>query len=156
MDKLHSIVAYFCLNYPYKGELSKTRLTKLVYLADWYSALIDEKQLTNIEWVFNHYGPYVDDIMSCAKDHGDFSTKTEKTIYGSDKCLILFSGSPKDIELTNRDEKILDLVIEKTKGLYFNDFINFVYSTYPIRAKERYSELNLIKLAKEYKDEKAA
>ncbi|MEZ5578109.1 MAG: hypothetical protein R3F40_00950 [Candidatus Competibacteraceae bacterium] len=31
----------------------------MIYLADWFSSLADGKKLTDIEWLFNHYGPYV-------------------------------------------------------------------------------------------------
>jgi len=34
MKKLANIIAYLSSNYPHKNELSKARLTKLVYLAD--------------------------------------------------------------------------------------------------------------------------
>lgn len=66
MDKLEAVIAYLCENYPHKSELSKARLTKLVYLADWKSCIESNKQISGIEWVFNHYGPYVDDIYNAA------------------------------------------------------------------------------------------
>ena len=55
MNNLENVIAYFCLHYPHKRELSKARLTKLVYLADWFSALIFRRQITNINWIFNHF-----------------------------------------------------------------------------------------------------
>ncbi|MEZ5576726.1 MAG: DUF4065 domain-containing protein [Candidatus Competibacteraceae bacterium] len=59
MNRLQNIMAYFGIEYPHKFELSKARLTKMIYLADWFSSLADGKKLTDIEWLFNHYGPYV-------------------------------------------------------------------------------------------------
>ena len=35
MAKLVDVVGYLCEHYPHKAELSKARLTKMVYLADW-------------------------------------------------------------------------------------------------------------------------
>ncbi len=155
MTKLQSVIAYFCKNYPHKGELSKARLTKLVYLTDWFSALVDGKKITNINWIFNHYGPYVDDVVSSATKSEGFTLSKEQTIYGSDKYLINFSGHLDEEELTAREREILDAVIDKTKSLYFNDFIDYVYSTYPVRSKNRYSELDLVGLAEDYKSEQA-
>ena len=155
MNRLQNIIAYFCINYPHKSELSKARLTKLVYLADWYSALADEKNLTRIQWVFNHYGPYVDDVVDNANRSEGFRITQEQTMYGSDKFVIGFDGELDDDDLSKRDKKILDLVIAKTKSLYFNDFIDFVYSTYPVKSKNRYSSLDLVKLAKEYRAKQA-
>jgi uncharacterized protein YwgA len=151
MNKLQSIVAYFCSKYPHKSELSNARLTKLVYLADWFSSLVDGKPMTNINWVFNHYGPYVDDVVDSVRGTQGFSIECEQNAYGASKNVISFIGNEEDIDLSQREEKILDVVIEKTKHLYFNDFIDYVYSTYPVKSQERYSALNLEALAKQYK-----
>lgn len=154
MNKLRSIMAYIATRYPHKNDLSKARLTKLIYLSDWFSSLLDGKQMTGIKWVFNHYGPYVDDISNIASLDDEFSIKPEKTIYGSDKYVISYCGKNTDIELSEREESIINAVIDKTKSMYFNDFINYVYSTYPVSSSERYSEMNLEFLAKKYKEEK--
>ncbi|RJL18998.1 Panacea domain-containing protein [Pectobacterium polaris] len=151
MNKIQNITAYLCVNYPIQSELSKARLTKMVYLADWFSSLVNDKQLTDIEWVFNHYGPYVDDVIdSISRSRKNFIIKHERNIYGSEKNTISFIGDIEDIGLTRNERQILDVVINKTKGLYFNDFIEYIYSTYPIRNRTRYSVLDLPRLAREY------
>ncbi|VXA77308.1 MULTISPECIES: Panacea domain-containing protein [Aeromonas] len=152
MNRLQKIIAYFCVKYPHKGELSKARLTKLVYLADWFSALIDDRQLTDIDWLFNHYGPYVDDVVEVASRSPYFSIVSEQTMYGSDKYLISFNGHFDESSLPYRERQILDFVINKTKNLYFDDFIDYVYSTYPVESRNRYSRLDLVSLAREYND----
>ncbi len=153
MNKLQRIVAYLCINYPHGSELSKARLTKLVYLADWFSALADAKPLTKINWVFNHYGPYVDDVVDSISRHDDFNIDRTQTMYGSDKWVISYVGDEEELqELNKRTKQVLDLVIKKTKNMYFNEFIDYVYSTYPVRAQNRYSKLDLVKLANEFKE----
>lgn len=152
MNKLQSIVGYLCNNYPHKAELSNARLTKLVYLADWFSSLADSKQLTNIDWIFNHYGPYVPDVFNSVTFNNNFVISNQQTTYGSDKYVINYRGSHDFPNLTNREKQILDLVIRKTEHMYFNDFIDYVYSTYPVQSKDRYSHLNLPSLAQEYKN----
>lgn len=151
MNRLQNIIAYFCVFYPYSEELSNSRLTKLVYLADWFSSLADNKQLTNIDWLFNHYGPYVDDVKDAVLSSRDFTFHQDQNVFGSNKTIINFIGLPNSINLTARDRKILDLVIEKTKGKYYNEFIDYVYSTYPVQSKNRYSSLDLVNLANEYR-----
>ncbi|WP_071998250.1 MULTISPECIES: Panacea domain-containing protein [unclassified Serratia (in: enterobacteria)] len=153
MDKLHSIIAYLCVNYPYKEDLSKARLTKLVYLADWFSALADNKQLTNINWLFNHYGPYVDDVIDSIKFNPKFNIDRTSTMYGTEKSIIGYDGDFLDSNLTPRDKQILQLVITKTSTMYFNDFINYVYSTHPVQTSNRYSNLDLVSLAHDYKNQ---
>jgi len=154
MNKRANLMAYFCIHYPHKNELSKARLTKLVYLADWFSSLLDGKQLTNIKWIFNHYGPYVEDITNIATFDDNFSITSQQTIYGGSKYVISCSINADNIELSSRETSILDAIIEKTKTMYFNDFIDYVYSTYPVTASERYTQFNLPELAKEYKEKR--
>ena len=151
MNELSNIVAYLCQTYPHKHELSKARLTKLVYLADWYSALVDEQQLSDIRWHFNHYGPYVDDVTNSISGNPDFAILNEQTIYGSTKYLIKYVGNLNINVLPERTRQILDAVINNTKQLYFNDFIDYVYSTYPVTSNQRYSNFDLVTLAREYK-----
>ncbi|MDE1482354.1 Panacea domain-containing protein [Xenorhabdus bovienii] len=152
MNRLQQIIAFLCSEYPMKQELSKARLTKMVYLADWFSSLVNDVQLTNIEWVFNHYGPYVDDVISDISFSPNFKVEQEKNIYGSPKYIVFYIGNKSDINLDSQTKDILHLVIDKTRSMYFNEFIDYVYSTYPIKQKTRYSKLDLPYLAKEYKN----
>ena len=152
MNRLQRIIAYFCLNYPYPNELSNSRLTKLIYLADWLSSLADRRQLTAINWLFNHYGPYVDDIKNTVIFSDNFLLQNDQNMYGSSKNMIKFLGNPNEIFLTDRDISILNLVIEKTKGKYYNEFVDYIYSTYPVQSQNRYSNLDLVDLAEEYRN----
>lgn len=153
MNKLQQIIAYICLRYPYNSELSNARLTKLVYLADWTSALLDDRQLTDIRWLFNHYGPYVNDVIDSVKNKHGFIVDNTSTSYGTPKQMVKYIGDTSQITLSNRTCNIIDAVIEKTKTMYFNEFIDYIYSTYPVASNERYSNLDLVGLAKKYKRE---
>lgn len=151
MNRLENIIAYLCCNYPHQQELSKARLTKLVYLADWFSSLVRERQMTSIIWVFNHYGPYVDDVVNTVLNNQlSFSVQHTSTRFGTDKYLIAYTGSCNQIELNDDDIEILNFVIRKTQNMYFDEFIDYIYSTYPIIAEQRYAILNLVELAREY------
>ncbi|MBR9907521.1 MAG: SocA family protein [Gammaproteobacteria bacterium] len=156
MNKLQSIIAFICSNYPHKSELTKARVTKLVYLADWFSSLLDKRQLTEIDWVFNHYGPYVDDVIDAAYRSSSFKIEHQYTMYGTSKHVLSYTGHIDEIKLDSRDKEILNAVMKKTQALYFNQFVDYVYSTYPVKTKERYSSLNLVQLAREYDAAKTA
>lgn len=72
VGSLRDVVAYVCRNYPYKDELSNARVTKkVVYLAGWRSAITRGRQLTDLEWEFSHYGPYVSDVIRVAEADPD-------------------------------------------------------------------------------------
>ncbi len=151
--KISNFIKYLLKNYPYKSELSASRLTKMLYLADWKSAIEESKQLTDAEWHFNHYGPYVDDFIKIEKDDSDIKVYSTQTMFGGHKQQVeLRSDFNRDIELEKNEKKILDFVIESTKSKNYEDFIKLVYSTYPVVSSSKYNDLDLVKMAQEYRE----
>ncbi len=150
MEKLKNIIAYFCTNYPYQKELSKARLVKMLYLADWKNSIENGRQLTDTKWIFNQYGPYVNDIIDYLKSDKRFEIINEINSYGAPKQLISLKNDFL-INLNPEEIKILDFVINATLPLNYSEFIDLVYSTYPIKVSSRMSELNLVALAQDYK-----
>jgi uncharacterized protein YwgA len=146
------LVKYVLKNYPYKSELSASRLTKIIYLADWKSAIDYSDQLTSIKWHFDHYGPYVEDVMDSIKKDPTVIVESTSNIYGSKKTLIALKENAEDLALTTRQRETLDFVIEATKNKNYSDFIKLVYSTYPVVIGNRYSDMDLVSLAKIYKE----
>ncbi|MDE9591006.1 hypothetical protein, partial [Xenorhabdus bovienii] len=88
------------------------------------------------------------DVISDISFSPNFKVEQEKNIYGSPKYIVFYIGNKSDINLDSQTKDILHLVIDKTRSMYFNEFINYVYSTYPIKQKTRYSKLDLPYLAK--------
>lgn len=149
-EKLRDVMGYLCSGYPYPDELSKARLTKLVYLADWRMSIISHHQITDIEWLYNHYGPYVDAVSDLARTSPDFSLAADRNAFGAPREVISFIGEPTYPTLSEVEFAVLDHVIETTQTLNFADFLNLVYSTYPIQISPRYARLDLAKLAEAY------
>lgn len=157
MAELRDVAAYLCKGYPRPGDLSNARLTKMVYLADWKAALDRGQQMTRIAWRFNHYGPYVPDVIDTVQADPDFDLVSTENAYGSDKGLVVLrNGAARHDSLTHDDEAILDHVLRQTTGMQWNEFIRFVYSTYPLLSQPRYSDLDLAALARRYQRERAA
>ncbi|MBL0749787.1 Panacea domain-containing protein [Nocardioides baculatus] len=152
MSDLESLVLYFCKHYPHKDELSKARLTKMVYLADWRSAITERKQLSDLRWTFNHYGPYVDDVVEAAELSRFLRIRETTNMYGSRKEVVEATVDAPEPSLSGNERLILDHVIQETQRLGFNDFIKLVYSTYPIVTRARYHTLDLVELAGEYEE----
>mgnify|MGYP001351670268 CR=1 FL=1 len=155
MSKLADVMHYICTNYPHPNELSNARLTKMVYLSDWRHALKNGDQITDIEWVFNHYGPFVDDVKDEAENNTAFKIYVVENYYGSPKRLISAASKDRQTSLTSDEKSAIDRVIDVTKKKYWDDFIKLVYSTFPVMSQERHSILNLKELAAEYKAQKA-
>ncbi len=152
MNKLKEIISYILIKYPHKDEISNARLTKMVYLSDWLQAIKKQKQITNIEWYFDNYGPYVPDIHSEISKHPDlFECKETINMFGGPKTLFSIKNNNYDPLLDISEKEVIDDIIDITKTLNWEEFIKLVYSTYPIVSSERYSQLNLVEKAKEYK-----
>jgi hypothetical protein len=150
MAELSDVLVYICLHYPYKDDLSKTRLTKIAYLADWKSAIERDQQITNIRWEFNHYGPYVDDVIETARNDLRFEIVLTRNYYGEPKEVIRVREGVAEPAIDPGEKVILDFIIKKSSSKNWGDFINLVYSTYPIITQLRFSEIDLVSLAREY------
>lgn len=139
-NSLNDLIKYFCSRYPHTQELSKARLTKMIYLADWENFQANQKQISNIEWYFDNFGPYVTDIVDTAYNDPDIRVVSTRTIYGTDKTLIEYQG---DIPILDDSiTAVLDKVIENTKPLSWKNFIDYVYATPPIKQSARYNYLD--------------
>lgn len=147
-------VRYLLKNYPHKNELSKGRLNKLVYLADWKSSIDNGVQITKIKWKFNHYGPYVNEIQEKIDIDTRINIKIEQNYYGNDKHLIVLDDDSNFNEPTENEKNTLDFIINITQRLNWDEFINAVYSTYPIKTSERGTYIDLVNLSKEYNKQK--
>ena len=154
MAALKDIVYFMLDKYPDKDKLFNARITKMVYLVDWYSANVYKKQVSEIEWFFNNFGPYVTDVIEMAKEnHDTFSIKEVESYYGDTTRVIniISSYSP---NLSEEEKLSIIKVIDITKNKTWDQFITLVYSTYPIVVSSRYSKLNLLSLAEEYQAKK--
>lgn len=153
MATTRDAVAYLIANYPHKDELSKARVTKMVYLADWKAALDHGTQMTPISWRFHHFGPYVDDVHQIAIGDPAFEVRSETNMYGKRKERIeLVDPAATHITLSDWEKRILDHVISSTKTLSWDGFIKLVYSTYPILSGQRGAALDLLSSANAYRE----
>ncbi len=146
MNNLESLIVYICLNYPYGNELSKARLTKLVYLMDWESCLLYGRQMTDIHWFFHNFGPYVDDVIYQASVSSYLTVQSEMNFYGDMKeriCLRNGVGLP-HYNLSHEQMNIANNVLLTTQPMYWNEFISYVYSTPPVANANRYEYLDLV------------
>jgi len=150
MTDLREIMGYFAKHYPHRQELSKARLTKMIYLADWKSALESGHQMSDISWRFNHYGPYVDDVHQLALIDPAFDVKADYTMFGNRKERIELVDPNFTPSVTADEARILDHVIEETRSLTWEAFIKLVYSTFPVVTGTRGGKLDLIKSAGAY------
>jgi len=152
MKNLEKTLLAFCQLFPNKHLLSKARLTKMVYLADWEYAKKYKKQITDIQWYFHNYGPFVDDVFEAALNSSYLNIINSINMYGDEKTIINLSGKPFNIQIEDNIYNIIEDVIYSTKDLNWNEFIGYVYDTFPIKQQDRYIDLDLIELANQYEE----
>lgn len=148
---LLDIIYYIVFNYKWKYSLSNARLTKLIFILDWNYSLEKWKQATNIKWYFDTYWPYVQDIINLIDSKNDIFYKWYRIFFKWYWTEIKIKKELNNFKLPIELKKSIDFVLEKTEKLEFNDFIKFVYSLYPIQISNRYTNLDLISLSKDYK-----
>jgi len=156
MAELIDVITYLCRWYPNKHDLSNARLTKLIYLADWKSALDRGRQITDIQWIFDQFGPFVFDVKDVVIDDPAFLVQETTNMYGAPKILIRLVEDRAYPSISAEDQDILDWVIKTSSRMSWNSFIRLVYSTYPIMSQERGTKLDLVTLADEYRNEEFA
>lgn len=159
MAKLKDILAYLLAHYPesLSDELSNARVTKMIYLADWRNCLGGKGQISDVDWYFDNFGPFVWDVKETAKSHPElFEVKNVPNMYGSPKTLFALKDKEYEPKLSPGEIESIDHIIKIGSEKYWNDFIKLVYSTHPIASSERYSSLDLIDKAAEYKKQRDA
>jgi uncharacterized phage-associated protein len=137
---LKSALAYLVHAYPlvHPGRpLTRTKLMKLLYLADLEAVRSLQTSLTNARWQSYYYGPFAQEILQAADD---LDGKTLVQRVGTQ-----MSGQPYfryeplgDAPGTNgREQSVLDGVIAQYGGLALPQLLEHVYATAPYRAARK-------------------
>ena len=154
MAHVRDVMAYICDHYPHKHELSNSRLTKMIYLADWKSAIERRQTITNLDWKFDRYGPYVDTVAEIAREDPAFNFRRTINGLGNRKNVISLKNVDVErferYEIDSEERKMLNQVIDATNKLNYDEFIKLVYSTYPVLTSARGTFMDLIRAANEY------
>lgn len=154
-NSLHDILAYILLRSEQilkRKGLSKYRITKIVYLCDWCYACACGRQITDIHWFFDNYGPFVWDVYNTLiKDSSLFELSVILTPYENEITTFSLKNMAYAPNITRDVQDCLEYVLEHVVNLKNQEFTNLVYATYPIRTSRRYTSLNLVDKANEYR-----
>ena len=147
-----SLVKYILANYPNKYALSVSRLIGILYLSDWKSALEKNNQMTNVSWCLESEGPYVDDFLKLAKNDPEINVVNVGIAHSEkNKNVELRKNYHDNIKISVDDKEILDFVIKKTKDKSYAAFMRLVNSTYPVILSDHKGEINMVKMAVDYR-----
>lgn len=150
MATVQDVVRYLVIHYPYPSDLSIPRLTKLLFLADWFAALQYDHPITSSPWYFDHYGPYAPDVLDAVNQDPQLHISPAHSAFGGSQPLVQAQTSPLPVpSLTDNEQRILDQVITTTRDLSWLSFVVYVHHTYPLRSRPRHTPLPLVDLAHE-------
>lgn len=158
MNTVDDIVGYICKNFPRNEELSKGRITKLIFLSDWLMCLTAARQISPIVWYVNQYGPFTEDIDNLLAANPLFTLKETDNYYGGNKKFFFLKDANEfQDHLSEDDHKILLNVINKTQDLSWDKFRKIILNSYPLSNTENtnYQQINLVSLAENYRKELA-
>ncbi|MBC7524889.1 MAG: SocA family protein [Flavobacterium sp.] len=151
MENLNNILVHLFNNYPNSKELSFSRVMKLLFLIDWKYAITKFERLTNLNWTLNQFGPYNSSILDIMDNSNDFEIK--RIVNEDNKNIVLINFLEKgEYDLKAETKHTIEFVINHCSKMSWSELNNLVNSTFPIIRGKINSELNLIELAKEYKN----
>lgn len=125
----------------YGGSLYNSTLTKFIYLIDVETVRKLNTQVTCIKWTKNHFGPFVWDIIDCAKLNPDIFKIDE---ISPNKRLITLLKDTETV-LPNEIKTIIDDIQKRVPNptLSFVAFKDYVYKTPPMVLSRGHGPLDL-------------
>lgn len=133
-------------------SFGKTKLVKLLYLIDVEFYRSFSRQLTNLEWIFYHYGPYAFSLDHTFSEM-DLDIPQEDVFTTSGvkaKIFRLEKHVKSDLEnSTGADKIIIDRIIKSWGYSDLNSLLSYVYfHTEPMVTAERGESLDFSKIKK--------
>ena len=157
MATLKDLVAFVISEYPKPDELTRARLTKLLYLADVEWAWRRGEQLTDIQWFWDDYGPFVPDAGGSVKtleEEEKVKVLADTTPFGKPKHWYewIAPKPPEDLHLPEEVRDMLKKLISQTWHLSFGLFLQQVYGTAPMKSSEQYQPLDVSGVMKKQRE----
>ena len=140
---IRSLIAYIVARARDKGvTLNRTKLVKLLYLADIESVRSRRDPITGLEWVFFHYGPYAFELIDTLQQMEGSELTAQKW---HDSVLYRAApGAPDGEDWLPAIRRTVDGVIERYASLDLNELLDYVYfRTGPMLDAERGHRLDL-------------
>lgn len=132
-DKLRDVIYYLIDKLGFIE--SRTKLVKLIYLADVEAKNELGRTITGLTYVYHFYGPYAPEIIETALEMDGEGIKEVYNPY-FDRYEYIKEGQDIEIGLTKEEIKVLDKIIEEYGRLRTNDIKEKAYQTEPMKRAE--------------------
>lgn len=138
-DKLKEVLLYICS----KDKIGKTRLVKLIYLADLKYCELFGRTITSAKYIKYHYGPYSFDIersIKYLKDMGHISISKRETKKGTLVNLIETKKGSQFTKLSRREKMVLNNIMRTWLNKPTDEIVEETKNTIPYIRAEHISE----------------
>lgn len=152
MERVINILDYLYLQYPNPNQLSISRIMKLLYLIDWRYAITKFEKLTDIEWLQTEYGPFYKSLRAIFNESSNFDVSIKIDDDNKEQIIIVFLNKKENLVTKIETKEVVDFVIEHCKDYTWSELNNLVNSTYGILNTPQGQIINVVELAKKYKN----
>lgn len=154
MERIINILDYLYKQYPNPNQLSISRVMKLLYLMEWRYAITKFDKLTDIEWFQTEYGPFYKSLRLIFDESSNFKVLVKKDDYNKEQIIIEFLNNKENLTTKAETKEVVDFVIQHCKDYSWFELNNLVNSTYGILNTPQGQIINVVELAKKYKNRK--
>lgn len=123
--------------------INRTKLAKLLYLADLRAVEEGLPPGTEVEWRWRHYGPYSNVLIGIEEDlqiGGVIDVAEGETFFGNtERRLRLLIEAPQ-VEIDERFQEIVDAIVQQYGKLSATQLKDMTYQTAPMAAAQRHGQ----------------
>jgi endonuclease/exonuclease/phosphatase (EEP) superfamily protein YafD len=143
-SETRNAIAHIIINIVGPGTLPVLRLTTLLYLSDWRSAIKLKRQITDIAWVQPFVAKMPEIVQFLEQDKSDF------TLLSGPQPEVMFTGNPLSGILSVEARTCVDFVLRSETNKSWPELFRLAYSTYPMFSQPAQSSLDLVLLSELY------
>lgn len=137
LSKYKEMIISFLRSFSFAGDgkIPKTKLAKLLYLADFSSYYLSAKSMSGMQYRRLKYGP-VPDLYFRALDELEEEGRIERDNKKSDVILISENSSSKRIapeKLQRKELELISKIAKKWQGKKTSEIVNFTHNQLPYK-----------------------
>ena len=141
-EKIDSVLTF------YKPSISVFRLIRIVFLAEWYSAIIQKETLSSSVWYRRNFGPDSDEVTRSLLNLKDIYLEQNNDDLDGISISVFRTDNLHNYNLSALERNIVSLAIKHAKEFDFIELDNYIENLFPMKNTAINAEINLKDLAK--------
>mgnify|MGYP003083275110 FL=1 len=147
-EKIDSVLTFIILNYS-KSSISVFRLIRIVFLAEWYSAIIQKETLSSSVWYRRNFGPDSDDVTKSLLNLKDIYLEQNNDDIDGISISVFRTDNLYNYKLSALEKSIVSLAMKHAKEFDFIELDNYIENLFPMKNTAINAKINLKDLAKD-------